>query len=56
MQVRIAGSLLYEQEFSKALEAMIEKTDTFEQNESRWIVEKFLQLDHNIVTYTPWSQ
>jgi hypothetical protein len=45
----------YEQELSKALEEMIEKIDTFERNGSGWVVDKFLQLDLNIVTYTPWS-
>ena len=43
----------YEQELSKALEEMIEKIDTFERNGSGWIVDKFIQLDLNIVTYTP---
>ena len=42
----------YEQELSQALEEMIGKNDTFEQKGCRWIV---LQLDFNIVTYTPWS-
>ena len=45
----------YERELSKALEEMIEKIDTFERNGSGWVVDKFLQLDLNIVTYTPWS-
>ena len=45
----------YEQELSKALEDMMEKIDTFERNGSGWVVDKFLQLDLNIVTYTPWS-
>ena len=44
----------YEQELSKALEEMMEKIDTFERNGSGWIVDKFLQLDLNIATYTPW--
>ena len=34
---------------------MTEKIDTFEQNGSGWIVDKFFQLDLNIVTYTLWS-
>ena len=45
----------YERELSKAWEEMIEKIDTFERNGSGWVVDKFLQLDLNIVTYTPWS-
>ena len=45
----------YEQELSEAFEEMIGKIDTFEQNGSGWIVDKFLQLDLNVVSYTPWS-
>ena len=45
----------YERELSKEFEEMIEKIDTFERNGSGWVVDKFLQLDLNIVTYTPWS-
>ena len=45
----------YEQELSKALEEMMGKIDTVERNGSEWIFDKFLQLDLNIVTYTPWS-
>ena len=44
----------YERELSKEFEEMIEKIDTFERNGSGWIVDKFLQLDLNIATYTPW--
>ena len=44
----------YELELSKALEEMMRKIDTFERNGSGWIVDKVLQLDLNIVTYTPW--
>ena len=44
----------YEQELSKALEEMMKKIDTFERNGSGWVVDKFLQLDLNIATYTPW--
>ena len=45
----------YERKLSEAFEEMIGKIDTFEQNGSGWIVDKFLQLDLNIVAYTPWS-
>ena len=45
----------YEQKLNEAFEEMIGKIDTFERNGSGWIVDKFLQLDINIVTYTPWS-
>ena len=45
----------YQQELNKALEEMREKIDTFERYGSRWVVDKFLQLDLNIATYTPWS-
>ena len=44
----------YEQELSKALEEMMEKIGNFEQNGSGWVVDKFLLLDLNIATYTPW--
>ena len=44
----------YEQELSKALGEMMKKIDTFERNGSGWVVDKFLQLDLNIATYTPW--
>ena len=43
------------EELSKAFEEMVGKFDTFERNRSGWIVDKFLQLDLNIVTYRPWS-
>ena len=46
----------YERKLNEAFEEMIGKIDTFERNGSGWIVDKFLQLDLNIVTYTPWSQ
>ena len=52
-KMRLMGTN-YEQELNKALEEMIGKMDTFERNGSEWIVEKFLQLDLNIVTKTPW--
>ena len=45
----------YEQELSKALEDMMEKINTFERNRSELVVDKYLQLDLNIATYTPWS-
>ena len=44
----------YQKELSKALEEMMKKIDTFERNGSGWVVDKFLQLDLNIATYTPW--
>ena len=44
----------YEQELSKAVEEWMGKIDTFERNESGWIVDNFLQLDINFVSYTPW--
>ena len=46
----------YERKLSEAFEEMIGNIDTFERNGSRWIVDKFLQLDLNIAAYTLWSQ
>ena len=45
----------YEQELNTALEEMMRKIDTFEQNGSGWVVDKFLQLDLSILKYTQWS-
>ena len=44
----------YGNDLEKVFQTILEQIDNFEKNGSGWITDKFLTLDLNIVTYTPW--
>ena len=44
----------YGNDLEKVFKTILEQIDNFEKNGSGWITDKFLTLDLNIVTYTPW--